>query len=293
MNRYLLLLLFLSITIGGRCDNASSWQISNLTLKERRERSRNLQFSVAHDRQSAINVTAEVVLTRIDSSFVAGDKLAVLGDAGRAQAVIVFDLRQAREIDWFFCYEPKRISPQWIVYVEFYPAHSAGYSTDVVLIYDLGKTPSDNCLDSRGAVHLPPSIGDYAVRVGIPVYPESNASQHSYLNEVESPSRSVIVLGPPFFLLLSSKELVFLSHQGRDAHDYITHLIAVDLSKGVSDARTETINLPFDELPRKSNNPNFLHATRLEEVGPRLVRLILPKEDYGVDSLMVHIPGRG
>lgn len=55
-------------------------------------------------------ITAPVISDEIDEAFASGDRLVILGQAGRAQAVEVFDIPSRRKIDWFFCYSPRRIS---------------------------------------------------------------------------------------------------------------------------------------------------------------------------------------
>ncbi len=51
------------------------------------------------------------------------NKLVAIGDAGDASNVVVIDLMARRLADWFFCYAPKHVSPNWIVYVEWYQGH--------------------------------------------------------------------------------------------------------------------------------------------------------------------------
>ena len=121
-----------------------------------------------------VELSARIPVEIVDDWFVTGDKLVLLGEASRTQAVVIFDIRQRKPIDWFVCYSPQRISEQWIVFVEFYFANVAGGEpTDVVLVYDLTKTPLENRLERTPGMMLPPGHLDTAfVRAGVPVLQE-------------------------------------------------------------------------------------------------------------------------
>lgn len=101
-------------------------------------------------------VSAEMWLTRVEDSFISNDKLVVLGQAGRAEAVVIFDLLATREIDWFYCYRPRHLSDDWITYVEWYPEHASAEPTDVILVYDLALAPLENRLEKERNVNVPP-----------------------------------------------------------------------------------------------------------------------------------------
>jgi hypothetical protein len=290
MRRCLILLTFV-LAAGSLCaeDSKPAWNITGLTVSPLNDEFRTLIFRASHGSEVAYSASLKVVLTTVSSSFVAENKLAILGEAGNAQAVVIYDLEKRQESDWFFCYQPRRISETWIAYVEYYPSHSTGNPIDVVMIYDLGRSSIDNRLQESDRSQ-PKDQMRYPIRVGVPVYPDSNARERSYNNEEASPNNSLQILGPPFFLLLSSKQLIFLGSSGSDYSNYVTTLISVDLAKGLDNARSQTIAIPFDQLPKRKENPDFLTALKLEEAGPMAVRIMLPKADYGVDSLLVNIP---
>lgn len=282
--------VFFSCALAHADVSKPTWNISGLTLSPLNDQVHRLSFRASQEAHFSYAMSTEVVLTTVDSSFVWGNKLAVLGDAGRSQALVIFDLKNRKEIDWLFCYEPQRIGATWVAYVEFYPAHSTGNPRDVVLVYDLARSPRDNRLEVSSPLRLPPHRRDYPVHVGIPVYPDSNAQEKTYINEVVSEGNSGQILGPPFFLLLSSKRLVFLCSIGSDYDDYVTYLIAVDLSKGLRNAYSKTVPIPFAQLPKRTGNPNFLPALKLQEAGAMAVRILLSKPDYGTISIVVKIP---
>ena len=114
------------------------------------------------------------------TAWVMEDKLAVIGQQGKAGVVVVFDLQSKAAIDWFYCYSPQKLSARYLVYVEFYLAHRSVEPTDVVLIYDLAAGPAQNRLP--GADPAMAAEDTAPVRVGIPVFPGWNAQRQSYDN---------------------------------------------------------------------------------------------------------------
>ena len=270
----------------------AAWVISGLTLKPTGGLTRTLTFEARKSGGPVVTIATEVRFDKINDAFVAGDNFAILGGAPEAQDVVVFSLTDGRKIDSFVCYGPQRISENWIASIEYYPRFTPGFTpTDVVLIYDLAKTPLENRLDRRGGLHLPPGTFDNPIRVGIPVFPERNAQERSYVNLVSSDAEADRILGQPFFLLLSGKRLLFLSNVGHDATDFRTHLIMVDLSGGLmSKVTSEEIRIPTEKLKRLGTNPNLLQVTKMKEVSPSQVLLMVPEADYGVDRISVTIP---
>ncbi|HXE90968.1 MAG TPA: hypothetical protein VNK82_08410 [Terriglobales bacterium] len=231
-----------------------------------------------------------VPLTRITEHFVSGNELVLLGEAGRAQAVVIFDLIHRTKVDWFYCYKPQRLSERWIVYVEYYPALGEGEPTDVVLLYDLGKTPAENRL-KRHAGPLPPGKHDSPIEVGVPIYPEANAEGSSYVNHVESVSLARHVLGTPNFLLLPSKHFVFVSSEGKEFKDLKNYVVMISLAEGMHKPKLTRIEIPKREFKKAGENPAFVKVTRLEEAAPNAVRLYVPESEYGVGSIVVELPG--
>lgn len=237
-----------------------------------------------------LEVSSNVPLSKIDQSFAAGDRLIVMGEAEKTDAVVIFDLLKRTKIDWFYCYEPRRVAENLIVGVEYYPAHIAGEPTDVVLLYDLQKSPIENRLGETSGMEIPAPDLAAPVRVGIPIYPESNAISKSYINVVQNASEARHVLGPPYFLLLPSNQLVFLSSEGADMSSYRRRMAVVSLADPTNRPNVRMIDLPKEHLKKTGENPEFTHVTRLQAVSDSTVQLDVPKEIYGVDSLTVDIP---
>jgi hypothetical protein len=270
----------------------TKWKVTNVSLAPDSERSSTLTATVKdsiHPR--AVEVSASVTLTSVREYFVSGDKLAVMGEAGRAEEVVVFDLLSRREIDWFYCYYPARLSEQWIAYVEFYPSLGADMPIDVVLLYDLTKSPIDNRLTRMPTERIPaPETGPQPVRVGIPIYPPLNAAARSYTNHVRASSAADEGVFAHTFALLPPKRVIFVAAQGEGSPNVRNYLVVVDLSRGFANASYRTVEIPKDQLIRPGEIRQFVQVSRAEAVSADAVRLYVPRTDYGVDSIVVKIP---
>ncbi len=216
------------------------------------------------------NISSPVVSTSIDSAYVTDDRLVVLGEAGRTQAVEIFDISSGRKLDWFYCYSPKKISRSLIASVEYYPSMTAETPTDVLLIYDLLKTPQENRLGIPG--RIPPRRGDRPIHVGIPVFPEINVSQRSYANHVESDAASYAIAGS-VYRLINGDKLAFTALRDISSGYRKTDLVIVDLSKGLDRAKSEIMPLsleeaPFDVVDIRESLPGKLELTIKPSGGP-------------------------
>jgi hypothetical protein len=269
----------------------TKWKVTNVTLTPDTERASTLRVAVKDSIHSrASEISANVTLTRVGEYFVSGDKLAVVGEAGRADEVVVFDLLARRKIDWFYCYYPQRLSDDWIAYVEFYPSMSVEVPTNVVLLYDLTKSPVDNRLTRAPAETIPaPATGPQPIQVGIPIYPQLNASGKSYANHVRDNSPPENVLAHTF-VLLPPKRVIFVAAQGEGFPNPHNYLVVVDLSRGPANVSYRNVEIPKDQLDRPGENPQFVQVSRAEAVSADAVRLYVPRTDYGVDSIVVKIP---
>lgn len=278
-----MIVLAMSFAVGSiECQD---WQVVRSSSTLRAENKYDLLLGLSNRRSHATKtIKNETVIDAVSKAYVYQDKVAVLGKAGLAQAVLILDLKTGRRLDWFYCYQPQSIRADWIVYVEYYPNHVRGNPSDVVLLYDLSKSPLEN--RHQAAI----SVEKYPTRVGTPIYPSANLDEVTYDNDVVNPANANKMLGPPYFLLLSSNRLVFLAGQGEDFPHLRNHLVLIDLSKGPSKASIQEVQIPFDRLKKPGTNRNFLKATGMEEVTPYSVRLLVPKEEYGVDGLVIGIP---
>jgi hypothetical protein len=233
-------------------------------------------------------ISTAVRLTSVKSSLVRHDRLAVFGPAGRTSAVVVLDLAEKRLADWFFCTEPTPVSANWIAYVEWYPRFWT--PREVVLLYDLDKTPAENRLPTAARLPVPAPLDNAPVQVGIPVYPQSNVQEGSYRNVVEGRGSSDTILVNLSFLLLQAERLVFVAAQGRDYSDSRDFLVSVDLSRGLERPVIRSFDIPKAQLQKLGENPDFIQITALEALSDDSVRLVIPRSEYGMSSLVVDLP---
>jgi hypothetical protein len=271
-----------------------TWKIDKVSLAPESDLVGRLTVGLSKD-TTTFEITSEVRLTALSDHFVVRDRLVVVGEVGehgRASGVVIFDLTNRKLLDWFVCWEATRVSESWIAFVEWYPEHGERWPTDVVLVYDLDKSPSQNRV---GKVKLPftaPSIADASVAAGIPVYPYANAVEESYANLAPSAESAIRVLGAPYFLLLPSRWLVFVAVQGKDYPSSQNRLVVVDLSHGLRRCTAKTVDIPREGFTKYGRNPKMIQIDRMEAVGEHSVRLFLPESEYGVGSEVVNLAGK-
>lgn len=258
----------------------TTWKVDKVSLAPGSNLTGRLTVGLSRG-STAFEITAEVRLTAVADYFVFRDRLVVLGDLGRASGVVIFDLANRKALDSFGCWEARRISDSWIASVEWYPEHGQRWPTDVVLIYDLDKTPAQNRLRSATSE---------SIAVGIPVYPSANAVQESYRNVAPSAELASRIIGAPYFILLPSRWLVFVAAQ--EGGDYSTmedHLVVVDLSHGLIRPPAREVEIPTGAFTKTGKNPKMIHIDAMEAVGEQSVRLLLPKSEYGISSEVVNL----
>lgn len=173
------------------------WKIDNISLTPDSDPAHRLPDNSAPNKLTVtvsnsglgvhLDLSSDVRLTSVRDSFISNSKFVAIGQAAVPYEVAIFDLSSKRLIDWFDCYGPRRVSDNWIAYVEWYPNHGMGTAKEVLLLYDLAKTPAENRLPSAERLPIPAPIATGASQVGIPVFPESNVQQRSYVNVVQGP----------------------------------------------------------------------------------------------------------
>ncbi len=230
------------------------------------------------DARNGIKVEGPVVSIKIDLAYVSDDRLVLLGEAGRTQAVEIFDIDTGQKRDWFFCYSPQRISDSMIASVEYYPSMTAETPTDVLLIYDLSKTPLENRLDKSS--RIPPQRKDRPVQVGIPVFPESNAEHRSYLNHVESEAMRYAFAGSVYKMLTGS-ELAFAALRDLSGGHRKMELVLVNLADGPDHARSKIFPVA-DELAKYD-------VTGIKESRPGKIELTLSLSGQAIQKTTIAI----
>lgn len=288
------LALAIATTVAATSDHA--WRIEYARLSPQGEGSGRFTATISKPGGGEnYQLDSHVPLTTLGQYFVEGNKLVLLGDAEAIEAVVVFDLSSKRVIDWFYCYAPQRVWDHWIVYVELSPTHPfQNRFTDVVLLYDVSKSPLANRMGERASPVPPPSPGPNGpTRVGAPVYPEYNAAHQSYDNLVMDQADVRLVLGGPGFLPMPNERLVFVVSEepGGDANTISDRLVVVDLSNGAARAVIRNVSIPEATLKRNPYRPGYVKVNGLQTVPPNTVRLSVSEQDYGVDSILVDISG--
>jgi hypothetical protein len=298
MNRVLIRVLLPVTLLCGVATAAvrkAEWKIGNISLTPQRQWSaQKLNVAVLPvSRKSTrrrFELSANVPLTHVNEYFVSGSRLVVFGDADRVQAVVIFDLLHRKKLDWFLCYEPHRVSENWIVYREWYPSHATGTPMDVVLLYDIDKSPAENRMNKSDPI--PRLDTDSPVRVGVPIYPPSNAEEKSYDNlSQEGQQGEMHVVEGHSFAKLNDHRLVFVGGEGHDASDMRNFLVVVDFRKGLSSPEYTQLEVPMDQWkPPSWVSPHFVQVLGIQPISNSKVRLLVPPDQKGIDSIVMEIP---
>lgn len=269
-----------------------SWKVEKLSLIQVKEGVRRLSASLVRVPDSRrVELSGDVAAQGIQNSFVWKDRLVLFGEAERASAVEIFDLTAKTKLDWFVCYEPRRVSGNWIVYKEHYFTAAQGPVAphEVLLLYDLDRSPIENRASKAVGPRIPAPVpiepGDNVVEVGIPIFPENNARLQSYEIRVEkqAPGRSISLQA---VTLLPSKRLVFPCTEmwpGLGRTGARQYLAVVDLSRGLDQTRSFIV-----ELPKVGDDVAVID--KIEAEPPNAVRLVFPKGRYGTESLVIGLP---
>jgi hypothetical protein len=263
----------------------SEWSISDLGLSPVTDITGSLQGVAKSSRtHESYALNLRVQLTRLDTARVSGDKLVLTGGAGHADSVSIADLKSRRLIDWLYCYQPEQLSDRWVAYIEWYP-RSAMNAANVVLLYDLSKSPAENRLNGA-KLDIPAPETGAPVEVGAPVFPDVNARQESYREDLDHAARRVLA---HTFVLIDNR-LVFVATEGYDLTNSRDYLVMVDLSRGLKNEVSSTIEIPRNQLKKPGSHPSFIDVQKVERVGANTVRLYVPESEYGLSSFLVTLP---
>lgn len=283
------LLMAAALLLAGMSALAQDWKVNSFHTTPTGELSYSLTLSFSDtSKNREAKTTTDSAIRVVDSVQTVHGKAAVLGRTGNVQIVEIIDIASSKRLDWFYCYEPYFFGLHWIAFVQYYPNHSPGFPTDIMRVYDVEQTPSENRYGRA------PGLEKYPSQVGIAVYPAEPPKDYS--NQADSASSAVHLLGPPPFLFLSSERLVFLAAVGAGFKNLTNQMIVLNFS-GDNDRRVRvgTVPLPFGALKRPGLNPRFLQVIRITEVSPFRVKLELPPSEYGLKgdkeaSVVVDIP---
>jgi hypothetical protein len=287
----ILLVLMLQSGGAGSKELPSPWKVNKVTLVPHTEEwKQGFTASITEVKQGeTFELSADVPLTRIDDYFISDTRMVAIGEAGRAAAVVIFDLKTREKIDWFYCYQPQRISETRIVYVEWYPAHGAGTPKDVILLYDLAKSPASNRLGSAVPISIPAPEKASPVTVGIPIFPESNVLQRSYKNSSNDADNTEYSVAHTF-LQVNPKRIAFVGVKGKDYSSMSDYLVIVDLFDEIDNVALQKVEIPKGQLKTSGDNPQFIEVTGIKALSGDSAQLHVPRSKYGVEDVMLNLP---
>lgn len=283
---------FLGVQPAWSAAGEPAWKIEKLSVTPVKEGVNLLAASILRESDpQRVELSDHVKSREIAEAFVWRDYLVLFGRATNPAVVEIFDLKHQVKMDWFACYQPRRIAENWISYKEFYFAGAQGpvVPKEVLLVYDLAKTPLENRLRREPGWKTPPPLDDNSanvVEVGTPVFPESNARARSYQIQFETRDAGLYI-NTATLALLPSGRLVFHCMEMLPAMGYEAsprqYLAVVDVSRGIENPAYKTV-----DIPRMGRFPARIE--RIEAEASHTVRLVFPKGEYSTDSMIVALP---
>ncbi len=177
-------------------------------------------------------VTVANITTGLTAAEILGDTLVLFGERrSRANTITLVDLDTTKSRDLILHYGSS-LSPNhnYLVFRAFYPPYGMLENrSDVVMVYDLSKGPSENRL---------PGVGDSTAgrRVGLPVYPPENVDPPTYLVWVPEERQRHYVNRQAGFLWAKDAESLFFIDRTRGQQ----LLVRVDLEGGLKRPRITT-----------------------------------------------------
>jgi hypothetical protein len=297
--------LFLLASTAFAADDTGRWRIDNVRLEPRRQYVRNITIKIVDSHlKTTFTLSNEVGLSGIRETIFYGNKLVLLGSADNTYEAVIYDLLRRKEIDWFDCDGAKQVVPGKLVVAEWQPNHLGGtVLDDVLMLYDLSKTPSANRLKVAHNIQFPLPVEEQSEAMtdsGIPIYPQNNADEGDYFQIPREPGEAFLLVYLDTMVAVSPERLVFVAQRETDASDAVTWLEVLDLPHGAAKAKSRRIEIPKEQIPpdpqwaklHQPFNPNLMSINQIEVLSPTRIRLHIPAEEYGVDHLDVQIPDR-
>lgn len=223
-------------------------------------------------------VTTTNLIAKVEAVRIVGDRLLVFGSDQFAIGVAVVHLQRGQELDFIYCYWPELSSTgRYLIYTKFYPRGGmAEERSDLVLVYDLERSPEENRVDERirailragrNRAHDPEYLA-VVEDAGVPVYPPENAAKQSYFVWERIPELRHLVLGgrgsaARFLWRNQDTEVVFV-----DRHAEENWVVAVDLAGGAHQARSRVAKIDVASIVAfPPGTPDY--ARRLREAKER------------------------
>jgi len=216
--------------------------------------SKKFHFEILGTTNKPASFVLSNLTTQVRKLDIYQDKLVVYGSVeSKASGLTVVDLQRGEELDFMLGYHPQRSSTgRYVIYRKFYPRFSPPeVQSDLVLIYDLARSPNENRLGGESSpVGLRVGSPEHLLaseRVGYPIYPLANVRDRSYQVWVEKPAQRHLVVGG-FLWGQQDERVLFVDRQeGKDS------VVVVDLSGGLE--RPKVAKLPLEEASFQSVVP--------------------------------------
>jgi hypothetical protein len=223
----------------------------------------------------------------IKQNYIFGNHAVIIGDSGYYGYVVILDLQDQQVIDRIIGYSPELLGNRWLVFVEWYPNHLfAQYPIDVVLLYDLQLSPSENRKEP-GTKSIE-SI-DWMTKAGTPVYPEKNLVNGLYKNVTNDISDTWKVITDTF-VLLPGNRLVFVGARGEQFTEQTRFLVMIELNDIKTQKKLTVESISVDDLGIHGNSNEPIVITGLQVVNDSKVRISFPKNRYDKDSVIIQLP---
>lgn len=259
-----------------------TWQVQSAEVSQPLRDSNVLTVKLSAEGGQHRVLHATLALPQVMEAFTNGNSAVVLGHAGNADMVAILDIAQQFRTIWFFCYDPTHLVQQFLAYKEWYPNHSTYTFNDVLLLYNLDRSMAANTIGAP----LAPAL--YPFKVGLPIYPEWNASHRSCENITEMSFEPRTAIGPPI-VSLSGGRLAFVQVTGNTAEGLTSSLVIVAYAQPpVTSGKISEFPLPIQKLPFHRTGA-VLKVTGISELSAYKLKLDIPKWEYGVSEITVDI----
>lgn len=284
----------------------------NLISREKHEEGSNqykFTFSVENKlTQQKSLIEMKNMTTEIEEISIVKNRLIIFGYVNNdAAGVTLIDLKKNEEMDFILCFSPVfSESKRFLIYEKFRPRFAPEeVQSDLVLLYDLTKSPEDNRLQNnyKNIKKKSKRIGDpeyltASENVGVPLYPEKNVSEQIYFVWVPTIEERHFVRGLGIYLWLEQdKKVVFLDRYKGD-----NWLVSVDLTKGLDkvEIKKKIIDVssilvldpktPDYEKLLKKEKERFA-VTELKRGKDNIVKFVLKKDiRYNVTEFEMVLP---
>ena len=192
----------------------------------------------------AVPVTIANLTTQIDDiAIVSQSRAVVFGRVtGTMQSVNIINTATGAVEDYFYCnFSVLSKDKRYLAFVKGAPRFSSPSEWSYVyLVYDLSESPKTNKLARNiDSANMP----DDRMNVGVPIYPQANVRQQSYVADLDLEESQVHLLGSEGLFWLEDDQLAFV-----DRWNKTNRLVVADLRWGLAGARVKSKELDTSAL---------------------------------------------